>query len=351
MKVLRSSIFRRRKCEFGSFELKPDNGWKISQSFIDFESGLLVVRVNDKNEKNWIDTGFGTRTIPSKEYKINIRTGHILTTEEWTKCFSYKTIEQISDDGKYKLVTTRIHEPERDSDGIEEELIELKTGKTISSSTSIAFIEGKRENLLESFYNQIREKERRKKELDALPTLSDYFEKELVKLAQGDVIIEYHNSESIFKLIYNNRSFELLNVHADFRNDLDWNTLIYKKINVFSTVQEFVKEFFTNKNWFLNYKPFHLDNSKSSQLLKKFVIDFFNDLRFKHDFTFEEYNRIQQWENHFYENNSIKPTEYKQFCSHCKSSVSYNPRYPKYICSECSSKKITDKNGFETVIF
>ena len=50
MKVLKSTILKKRKCEFGNFELAPENGWKISQSFIDFESGLLVVSTNDENE-------------------------------------------------------------------------------------------------------------------------------------------------------------------------------------------------------------------------------------------------------------------------------------------------------------
>ncbi len=106
MKVLKSTLFKKRKCEFGDFELEPEFGWKISQSFIDFESGLLIVSESDENEQNWIDTGFGSRIIPRKEHRIDITTGEILTTEQWTKYFSYDTIVQISEDGKYKLITT-----------------------------------------------------------------------------------------------------------------------------------------------------------------------------------------------------------------------------------------------------
>ena len=349
MKVIKSTLFKKRKCKFGNFELVPEPGWKITQSFIDFESGLLVVSISDENEDNWIDTGFGSRTIPNKEYKIEVKSGKILTSEEWTTYFSYESKEQISNDGKYKLITTRVHEPEGNSDGIKEELIELKTGKTLSSSYSIAFREEKRENLLESLYREEKEISKRKAKLNAMPTLSQFFEKELKKIAKGDVILQYYNSEYIFKLVYTDSAFELLKVCANFRYNLDWNSLIYEKETIFNTIQEFVTEFLNDKNWFITHSPFitNQDGSEVNQLLKKFIVNFFNELREKHDFTFDEYSKIQQWDNHFYQHDNVKPSEYKQFCSNCKTPVSYYPRYPKYICSDCSSKKITDENGLE----
>ena len=340
---------KKRKCEFGNFELVPEPGWKISQSFIDFESGLLIVSESDENEENWVDTGFGSRTIPNRQHRVDVKTGEILSSEQWTKYFSYEVIEQISEDGMYKLITTRVHEPERDSDGIKEELIEIESGKTISSSDSIAFRKEKRENLLESHFRQIKEIEKRKAELEAMPTLKEFLELEFDKLVNGDIILEYYNSEFIFKLIYTDSIFELLKVSANFRYDLDWNSLNYSIENIFSSVQEFVSEFLTDKMWFLNHSSFNRkrDSLKSNQLLKKFVVDFFNKLRKNHDFSFDEYNKIQQWENHFYERDSVKPKEYKQFCSNCKSPVSYYPRYPKYICRNCSAKEITDENDYE----
>lgn len=349
MKVLKSTIFRKRKCEFGNFELVPESGWKISQSFIDFESGLLIVSESDENEDNWVDTGFGSRTIPNREHRIDVKTGEILNPKQWTKYFSYKTIEQISKDGKYKLITTRVHEPERDSDGIKEELIEIETGKTLSSSDSIAFRKEKRENLLESHYREKKEQEKRKAELEAMPTLSDFFEIELKKIVKGDIILEYYNSQYIYKLIYTGSVFDLMKVSANFRYNLDWNSLNYLLVTTFSSIQDFVSDFLTDKIWFLNHSPFNRkkDGSKSNQLLKKFVVEFFNNLRKNHDFSFDEYNKIQQWENHFYERDSVKPKEYKQFCSNCKSPVSYYPRYPKYICSNCSAKEITDEDDYE----
>lgn len=349
MKVIKSNIFKRRKCEFGNFELVPEDGWKISQSFIDFESGLLVVTESDENEDNWTDTGLGSQNIPNKEHKIDTKTGDILAFKEWSKYFSYETTDLISEDGKYKLITTRVYEPERNSDGIEEKLIELNSDREPSSSDSIAFRKEKRENLLESFYRQEREIVKRKAELDAIPTLTTFFEKEYEKLTQGEIILDYFNSEFLFKLVYNGDSFELYRVHSKYQYNLEWNSLNYKTSDSFKTIQNFVDEFLNDKDWFLNHTAFNRkqDGSKTNQLLKKFVVEYFNSIREKHNFTFEEYNKIQQWENYFYERDSVKPKEYKQYCANCKEQVSYSPRYPKYICNNCSSKTITDEKGLE----
>lgn len=349
MKILKSTIFKKRKCEFGNFELVPETGWKISQSFIDFESGLLVVSESDENQENWIDTGFGSRTIPNKEHKIDTKTGDILTFKEWSKYFSYETTEFISEDEKYKLVTTRVYEPERNSDGIKEKLFELKSDRKPSSSDSIAFRKEKRENLLESLYRQEREILKRKAELDAIPTLTTFFEKEYAKLTQGDIILDYFNSEFLFKLVYNEPSFDLYKVQSKYQYNLEWDNLNYKAYDSFKTIQDFVDKSLNNKDWFLNHTAFNRkqDGSKSNQLLKKFVVQYFNSIREEHNFTFEEYNKIQQWENYFYSRDSVKPKEYKQYCAHCKEPVSYSPRYPKHICNNCSSKTITDENGLE----
>ncbi|WP_158976893.1 hypothetical protein [Cellulophaga sp. L1A9] len=349
MKTLKSTLFKKRKSEFGNFELVPEIGWKISHSFIDFESGLLVVNESDENKKNWTDTGFGSLSIPNRIYKVDIKTGNILPAEEWTKHFSYKTKEQISTDGKYKLITTRVHEPERNTDSIKEELIELKSAKKVSSSESIAFTKEKRENLLESLYRREKEREIRKSKLASMPTLAEFYENEVKKLRQGALILEYYNSEFIFKLVYKESLFKLFKVHSKFRYDLDRNSLNYQKEESFTTIEDFVFKFLTNKAWFINHTPLNLkrDGSKSNQLLKKFIVEFFNRLRAKHDFTFDEYYKIQQWENHFYQRDSVKPEAYKQFCANCKKTVSYHPRYPKHICRDCASKTITDENGLE----
>jgi hypothetical protein len=348
MKVLKSTILKKRKCEFGNFELVPEPGWKISQSFIDYESGLLIVNESDENAENWIDTGFGSRIIPNKEHRIDTKTCEILSAEQWTKYFSYETTEQISDDGKYKLITTRVHEPERDSDGIKEEVIDMESGKKVSSSDSIAFTEEKRESLLDSLFRETKEREERKAKVDLLPSLQSFFQAELKKLRDGDVILNWINSEFIFQLSYKQDIFRLERVKKEWRYDLDWNELIYEDYLVFDSIEAFNEKFLSDKSWYLNHRPFKKDQQTPvNQLLQKFVVEFLNSLREKHDFSYQEYSKLNDWENFFYLSESIKPSEFKQYCSNCNQPVRYNPRYPKYICYDCSSKPITDENGVD----
>lgn len=349
MKVLKSTSDTNRNCEFANFEFVPKSGWKISQAFIDFNSGLLVVSESDQNEANWIDTGFGSRIIPNKKYLIDTKTGDILAPEQWMKYFSYETKETISEDRKYKLISTRVHDFEKHSDSIKEELIELISGRTLASSTGIAFREEKLENLLESHYREKKEQKERKAKLEALPNLTEFFEKEFKKLKKEDVILNYANSKFIFKLVYNGTSFELFRLRKNYRYGLKLGILKHTKIESFATIQDFASKFLNNKNWFLKHSPYNRskDRAEPNKLLKKFFIEYFNMLREKHDFTFKEYEKIQRWENHFYEHDSIKRSEYKQFCANCKKPVYYNPRYPKYICNDCSSKMITDEDGLE----
>lgn len=138
MKIIKSKIFKRRKCEFGNFEIVPEKGWKISQSFIDFESGLLIVSESDEDKNNW-RSGGGISQIPNRQFIIDQKNAVILKPIEWIKYFNYKTIETYSEDKKLKLLSTRVHEPERNTDGIKEELIDVESGKTISTSTGVAF--------------------------------------------------------------------------------------------------------------------------------------------------------------------------------------------------------------------
>lgn len=349
MKILKSTTLKKRKCEFGDFELVPDTFWEISQSFIDFESRLLVVSTSDTDESNWTDYGDGTHGIPTKEYIVDSNTCEILPRVKWSKYFSYEPSEVISKDGKYKQVTTRIHNEKGDSDSIHEELIEIASNKTLSSSEGIAFREEKRATALESLYRKENEQEKRKAEIDAIPTLQEFFRLELEKLKSGVIILDYFNSDYIFKLVYNGTLFEILKVQSHFRHNIKLDSLLYQKENSFNTIEEFVTKYWKDKDWFLNHSPINKKKygAKSNQLLKKFILAFFNKIRASHDFSFDEYDKMYQWEDHFYQSDSVKSREYKQFCPSCKKSVSYYPRYPKYICEDCSSKAITDESGLE----
>jgi len=108
MEIIRSELSSPRKCEYGYFELKPEQGWEIAQTFIDHESRLLIVSVSIIDRSKWKDDGYGARIIPTREYKIDLKTLSILTPEEWQKLFNYNKVEIISDDKKYKLISQRV---------------------------------------------------------------------------------------------------------------------------------------------------------------------------------------------------------------------------------------------------
>jgi hypothetical protein len=207
MEIIKSKLFRSRKCEFGDFELVPEKGWKLSQKFIDFESVLLIVSVIDEDKNNWKDLG-RIRSIPSKQFVVDLEKLEILTPMSWKKYFSYEKIFFVSDDKKFRLITQRIHEPENNTNSIYEELECLEIGHK-STSTGVAFRQEKRENSLESMYREIRERDEQKRILDAKPTLEKFYEQELKKLNDNDVIIGYFDENNTYKLAFENNLFNL----------------------------------------------------------------------------------------------------------------------------------------------
>lgn len=350
MRILKGNIFKKSKCKYGNFELKTNEGWEISRTFIDYESKLLVVDTSDRNEENWEDTGFGSRTIPSREYIVDTQSIKILTHLEWAKYFSYETKETYSNDNLYKLITKRVYEPNRDSDGIVEELIDLKSNQKISSSYSLAFSEEKRENLLEQLYKEQNEEKDRLAKIEAMPTLDEEFKKNLSSLKEGDIIINYYNDSSMFELKYSNNFFELYSSDLKWDDVIDWDNVNWILKKSYKTVNKFADENITSLEWFLKYSPFskqyNRNGNGNNSLLQKFIIDLANKIRKKHSFSSSEYSKINNWSN-FISSKNIKPNQFKQYCSNCLKEVRYNARYPKYICSDCSSKKITDENGME----
>lgn len=162
MKIIKSNLFRRRQCKYGNFELQPDKDWSISYSFIDFESGLLIVSTNDDNENHWENLDYNGRRIPSKQYVIDLDNLKILSHEEWSKFFNYESKISYSSDNKFKLTTQRIHHPEDNIDTIQEKLEFIESGH-ISTSESFAFSDQKRENLLEQTIRRIEKNQEKKK--------------------------------------------------------------------------------------------------------------------------------------------------------------------------------------------
>jgi hypothetical protein len=342
MQIIKSKLLRPRKCEFGNFELMPEKGWKLSQTFIDYESGLLIVSVNEENENNWEDLGDGCRRIPTQQFVIDLNQLKILSSDEWSKYFSYNKTTLTSEDEKFKLTTQRIHEPENNTDSIFEELEFLETGRK-SSSTGVAFSIEKRENSLERMYRQIRERDEQRRILDAKPTLEEFCSAELKKLNSNEVIIGYIDESNTYKISYLDNAFRLL-VGDKLPSEYGaWKSLEYNLTKTYHSIDSFWDEFLKNKKWFLKFRP-HQGISEKPLVLAKHIIYFFNNLRRNHSFTYEEYDKINEWQSSVW-SEEYKRTELKQWCSNCYEEVYYQGRYPKCICINCMSKEISDKDG------
>lgn len=341
MKIIKSNLFRHRQCKYGNFKLQPDKDWSISYSFIDFESGLLIVSTNDDNENHWENLGYNGRRIPSKKYVIDLDNLKILAPKEWSKFFNYESKISYSSDNKFKLTTQRIHHKEDNTDTIQEKLEFIESGH-ISTSESLAFSEQKRENLLEQTIRMIEENQEKKKRLENKLTLNEFYLKELNSLNEKDIIFNYIHNDSCYQLSFIANEFilskEILTTEKNEYNQYDFK--FYKE---FKNIEDFWNYFSETNSWFIDYSILSLSNNKP-HLLAKFIIPFFNQLRKNHLFTFEDYHKINQWQNLIW-NDEYRATENKQWCSLCKKEIDYFPRYPKYICNECSSKDKFDING------
>jgi hypothetical protein len=346
VEIIKSTLSNPRKCEYGDFELMPEEGWKISQTFVDHDSRLLIVSLHLIDRSKWIDTGYGEKIIPSKEYKIDLNTLSVLEPEQWQKYFNYDAVEIISEDKKYKLISRRVFQPERNSDSYKEELYDLNSGKLISSGGSIAFSKNKRENLLESFCRSIREKEEQQRILEAKPDLQQFYLKQIDLLRDGDVILYYYNAENVWELSYSDKKF-MLGKSDKLPTDLaEWKTMTFDFIKSYADVDDFWNEFARNPKWYTRFNYLNRSGRISSKalLLAKHIISFFNDLRRNHNFTYVEYSNINNWSNLVW-SEEYQRTELKQWCSNCLKEVYYNVRYPKYICSECFDRDKSDQNG------
>ncbi len=332
MEIIKSKLFRPRKCEFGDFELKPEKGWKLSQTFIDYESGLLIVSTNDEDENNWEDLGYNGRRIPTKQFVIDLKTLNILTPSEWSKYFSYEQTTFTTEDGKYRQTTKRIHEAENNTDSIFEELEFLENGKK-STSTSIAFRQEKRETLLESYLRQIEEIKKAKEEFEKKPNLIEFHQIKLKELKPKSKIIFFYDNDYAYNLLFNGNVFNLLKSKIN-PNEFNPNNLSFEKFCEFENLESFLDWFFVDK-WYVKYKMINRDDFQSFRLLTKPITDKLNELRKSHMFTQQENYSINSWQNYFW-TQEVKETEYKQFCPICFKETSFQARYPKYICRDCN---------------
>lgn len=340
MEIIKSKLFRPRKCEFGDFELVPEKGWKLSQTFIDYESGLLIVSVNDEDENNWENLGYNGRRIPTKQFIIDLITLKILIPTEWSKYFNYEKVTSTTKDLKYRLTTQRIHEPDNNTDSIEEELEFLESGHK-SQSKGIAFRNEKRENLLESHLRQIEEIKKAKEEYEKKPNLETFHIEQLAKLKTNSKILFFYETNFAYNLQFDGKTFNLFK--SETANEFNPSSLSFNKVTEFQTLNSFLDWFFIEK-WFVKFKMISRPEFENWQLLTKPITDRLNEVRKSHKFTQIENYSINSWQNHFW-TQEIKDTEYKQFCPICFSETSFQSRYPKYICRECNTDRKKSFDG------
>jgi hypothetical protein len=345
MQLLKSDSSHKRTSKFGDFELIPDDGWEISGAFVDHGSQLLVVDVRCTDKSKWSHDGSAT-FIPARQYLIDVKIPKLLSGENLDNYFSYGPIETYSADGRYKLITTRRRGGDNIMEKIVEELIDIGSGEIVSASESLAFTEARRENLLECIAREKSEDDRRQRELESKLTLDQFIERELPKLKDGTLILNYHNKKNTFRLIFSGGRFELLIGGRLPHNYENWPKIKYRSHMRFNCLDDFWNYLTRDEKWFQNYSSFHgaADDEFISEIISAYILKSTNLVRTAKDFTYDEYERIHCWDGGSDIYHELKPSEYRQVCSNCRAIIDYQPRYPKYICQKCR-KLITDANG------
>jgi len=130
-------------------------------------------------------------------------------------------------------------------------------------------------------------------------------------------------------------------------------------IEDFSSINNFWKFITEQKKWYLKYLPNRIKNIDNYLTeLEPLITETTNELRKKMEFTYDDYEKIINWDNlliradmddskKFKSNKTIK---FKQFCSNCKKETGFSQRYPKCICRECYSET-TDLKGKKVEFF
>lgn len=336
MKIQKNTFFRPRESQYGNFELVADKGWDILQTFIDFESGFLIVSTIKKNEDHM---GQITRPNELKQYVIDLHSLEILSANDYKDHFAYGLKESYSAGGKLHLISQRIHDSVRNNDFFVEKLYDAGSGTLISSGEFLAFSQDRRENLLEKHYALSNLKEQtEQKEADKL-SLPDLESIHKALLKRDEPIISFYNELYRYTLIYAGTQFEMLTYSL---NEIEPATA-HENVVYFSNLEDFWKEITANPNWFM---ALSIDEQQTLQpfVLSKQVIETFNILKKQNDISYDQHDKIYSWEKVFI-HKDLKWGGVKQFCSNCNKEVRYNPRYPKYICSDCSAKNKYSKEG------
>ncbi|MEY4902779.1 MAG: hypothetical protein RLZZ292_594, partial [Bacteroidota bacterium] len=186
------------KGEYGNFSIIPEDGYVLNH-FLDDQSNLLIVSESITDTSN-LPSENGVRSIPYEQFVIDWRIPQILTAKEWVTYFDYTETITFSEDGKLKETTIRIHEPGENTDSYKGTLIEVETNNVLSTSSSVAFRSSKKETLIESHYESIKNQLEYEKTLELGTYPEELFNRLLSELPNTCLIIQYFDSDTVFEL-------------------------------------------------------------------------------------------------------------------------------------------------------
>jgi hypothetical protein len=325
------------KGEYGNFSIIPEEGYALYH-FLDYQSNLLIVSESITDTSN-LPSENGVRSIPYEQFVIDWKIPQILTTKEWVTYFDYTETITFSEDGKLKETTIRIHEPDENTDSYKGALIEVETNNVLGTSSSVAFRSSKKETLIESYYESIKNQLEYEKTLELGAYPEELFNRLLSELPNTCLIIQYFDSSTVFELTKVENNY-ILSSGRTPNNHKDWETKTLDFLTQFTDIQSFWI-FFSKEIFWKKYECRQLNS-----VLEKFIIAHINQVVQNEYLTFKDHNQILNWTNRVF-NHDINRNVYWQFCPRCKARVMYYPRYPKHICGDCSNLEVVDENGYK----
>lgn len=329
-------IVKNPQGEFGGFDLVPDEGMEIYRTFIDYESGLLIAKeIEIMDHSFWLARGYKASSRPN--VIIDTKTQRVVNKDDLATIFDYSVKEIEHPEHQLKSIVRRVHDDEMNSDSYDNILISTETGKVIMRFRRDAFSKDPvTYTIFDCYISQLKEKEE-----EAAIKYGEYpeelYAQDQEQLKDGSIFqYQRKRGEELFELIRENGRY-LLYRHKSYSNREFHNDFLYEK---FDSPKHFWYWFTGLPDWFLEFEPRHID-----RVFNRDIIYFFNDLKKKWEFDYEQHKCIHKWESKVSKFSNIDIfTVFLQYCARCGQRVLYYPRYPKHICRDCCSL-LTDENG------
>jgi hypothetical protein len=346
-KVYDMKIDSTQSSEWGNFTLIPSDGWKISSNtFVDYESGLLIVRETPVDISHIQPNEFGSRVIPQNTYVIDLTNLRMLEPEEWRPRFDYRVKEFLVENTPFRIVRQRKAPLSGANDYIEEKLVDQETGNVLYYQSGVAFRDKKPKSVYE-LYLEREERIKRQKEKEASElSLEQFYFREWERLKEGDVLLQYYDRyKTTFRFLFSDGVFLLqeggkLPDEVALRKEIQYHT-----VQTFPSASECWNHFSRNQNWYLENTPFfnNLREKLPNGLFARPVIHQANAIRHQIPIPGDAYRAIRLWENAF-DLSSLHQSEQLQVCPNCRSNVRFDAGYLNYICNVCT-QLLTDQNG------